>query len=66
MSDAAYIVCDQHRLADLRCADTTAATLEQARAEAEAMAKRWRCKVHVLQVICAVEGVVDPRWVHDL
>lgn len=56
------LIVDQYRLADLHNADTTAETLELARAEAEAMESKWACKVYVLQVIGEVEGVVEPRW----
>jgi hypothetical protein len=61
-----YLIVDDKRLPDLQRMDTTADTPEQARAEAEAMAKRWGCRVYVLAVAGEVEGTVEPRWAQAL
>lgn len=60
-----FLICDQFRMNDLRQSDTTADTPQKAREEAEKMAKKWGCKVHILQVVGEVEGVVEPRWTQE-
>lgn len=60
-----FLICDHFRLGDLRQSDTTTDTPEQARVEAEAMAKKYGCKVYILQVVGEVEGVVEPRWTQE-
>ena len=59
---ADYLICDHYRMGDLHQSDTTAETPDQARAEAEAMAQKYGCRVYVLQVVGIVEGRVEPQW----
>lgn len=49
-----YLVFDDPRLGDVAQSDTAAPTVEQARGEAEAMARRWRCAVHVFALVGTV------------
>lgn len=60
-----YLVCDQHRLADLRRMDTTAETVADAKRLAEDMARKYGVRVYVIGVVGEVEGQVESRWTTD-
>ena len=57
-----YLIVDAIRLSDLLLWDTTAQTPAEAKALAEAMAKKYGLTVTVLAPVGVVEGAVDPRW----
>ena len=61
-----YIVMDELRHRDILAQDTTAPTLAQARAAAEALAARFGTRVRVLAVVGEVEGAIEPRWTQPL
>lgn len=60
-----YLICDQYRLADLTRQDTTAETVSEAKTAAEAMARKYGCRVYVIGVVGEVEGQVSPHWAKD-
>lgn len=62
---AGYLVVDAIRLSDLGRMDTTAQTLQEAKAAAEDIARKYGTRVYILGVVGEVEGMVDPHWVVD-
>ena len=58
-----FLVFDDPRLGYVAQSDTAAPTIERARREAEAMARRWRCAVHVFaHVGTVVAGEAGAEW----
>lgn len=63
---AGYLIVDAIRLADLLRMDTVAQTVAEAKAAAEAMARKYGTTVTVLAAVGEVAGVVDPQWAKPL
>lgn len=57
-----FLVCDALRWKDLCAQDTVAGDRDAARSAAEALARRYGVRVHVLELVASVEGVVELGW----
>ena len=60
-----YLITDAIRFADLQHQDTACESVDDAKAAAEAMAKKFGGKVFILAVVGEVEGVLNPTWTQD-